>query len=754
MVNDNGNVTVLVNGTSVATGTLAATSVANSNFIIGGNSFVGRIDELRVWNDALKSDFNYFINNTINKWCPQWDNLLVYYKFDQVVNDVAVDYRELDRTEERDYNNHGLLSDKVTQVAVNDNTGLPYLRHAAYTENNRFYDRAIPTEQYLLANDLIIIGADLQADGHLKWRSPNAHATNTGAKYLDSFEGRTGVASFDGNAKLVTTNDIFNPTIDASTGVMKSGYTIETWLYIDEWVEGAYILRKEKTIDGETKGFSIKLGTQDNNQLIVSIDGKTFVNQKRLEVGKWQHLGIIPNVGTDSKTQTIYFVVDGTSRNANAAASTGTAGACSFSDVSDCDVVIGEGFKGKLDNFTIWTDKTFSAGDIKSHSTSPLMPGIGKTVTAEVMRQGEVCYLFDDADNIGYDSYSQDEWLRIMSSAYDGYTRPEIRLSINGNGEGTWIPVITDATKRKTFASDLALFTEKYDGAELDFEWIYNGDSRWTQYGLQAEEIRNALPADKTFHVSLHAVAYTFPANKMDQVDGFTFQQYGPQKTYFYWSNFVSSTNSFVKQGFPNDKIVLSYATTTSSGSNGGAVTGVRNGLMDGDFTPSESIDIVTYNSQTYYFSGPVQSYLRAKYCVDNNFQGIFYWDMGNDVPVEHQYNIAKYANYGLSANIDKIATDVVVKHKTSSVTNIVFDKDADNAKLIITPNPATDVVYISGGEQATEAAIYSLSGAVVKRVSLADGGSVNVSDLTKGNYIVKVSTSAGNTLVGKLLKK
>jgi hypothetical protein len=127
---------------------------------------------------------------------------------------------------------------------------------------------------------------------------------------------------------------------------------------------------------------------------------------------------------------------------------------------------------------------------------------------------------------------------------------------------------------------------------------------------------------------------------------------------------------------------------------------------------------------------------------------------MGNDVPVEHQYNIAKYANYGLSANIDKIATDVVVKHKTSSVTNIVFDKDADNAKLIITPNPATDVVYISGGEQATEAAIYSLSGAVVKRVSLADGGSVNVSDLTKGNYIVKVSTSAGNTLVGKLLKK
>jgi hypothetical protein len=754
MVNDNGNVIVLVNGSQVATGTLSATNVASSNFIIGGNSFAGRIDELRVWNDALKSDFNYFINNTINKWCPQWSNLLVYYKFDQAsVDNIAVDYCELERTQSRDYNNHGAFSDGVSRVAVNDNAALPYLRHAAYTENNRFFDRAIPTEQYLLANDLIIIGADLQADGHLTWRSPNAHATNYGVKYLSDFNGRTGVASFDGTAHLESPENTLNPTVDAN-GKMSLGYTIETWIYVDEWVEGATIFSKEKVVDGATKGFSIKLGSSEKSQLIVSIDGKTYVCQNRLKLNQWQHLGITTNGSASAANQAIYFVFDGTARTATASVSTGD-GSFTFSDVSDCKSIYGENFKGKLDNFTVWSDYSFSATQIKSHSTAPLMPGIGKTVTAEVMRQGQIFYSFDDPDNFGYSSYSQDEWLRIMSSAYDGYTRPEIRLSINGNGDSVWPGVICDATKRKTFAADLASFAEKYDGVELDFEWINNGDSRWTQYGLQAEEIRKALPADKTFHISLHAVAYTFPTKKMDQVDGFTFQQYGPQDTYFNWNNFVSSTASFVNQGFPKDKIVLSYATTTSKSSEGSAVIGVRNGLMDVDgYTPNETIDQSTLNGQTYYFCGPLQSYRRAKYCVDNGLQGIFYWDMGNDVPVEHQYNIAKYANYGLAANIDRIATNVTINHATSGVNDIVADA-ASADKLIITPNPVVDVVYLStNGASIDKVSIFSLSGALVKQANIAGSNSVDLSSLSRGNYIIKASTADGKTLVNKLVKK
>jgi hypothetical protein len=750
LINNNGNAKVLVNGIEQATGTLAATGQALENFTIGGGTFVGRIDELRIWNTALSSDFNYFINNTVNKWCPQWDNLIAYYKFDQNLCKDIVDYKEIYDTTEREDTNHGSISGSVTRVEVYDNPGLPYLINAAYTENNRFFDRAIPQDQYLLSNDLIILGADVQSTGHAVWRTPCNHATAYDVKYLESFEGRTGVVSFDGKGTLVAPATALTPSLDTNN-VMSTGYTFEAWIYIDEWVEGAYLISKENA--DRTKGFSVRLGAEDTKQIIVTVDGKKFVNQNRMKVGEWVHLGIAPDDNTSVRT-TFNFTINGNGYTATTKESDGST-VYTFTGVDDEEVVFGENFKGKMDNVTLW-DRKFSTAEITSHSTNPLMPGLGKTITATIMRSGNTFYTFDDPDNLGYSSYSQDEWKAIMLSAYEGYNKPTVRLSVNGDSaNGTWMAVVKDSSKRKILASDLAEMVKDYDGLELDFEWFYNNEtSNWNQYGLLADEIIAKLPAGKTFHISCHNVAYAFPKDKIDEVDGFTFQQYGPQSTHFNWDTFVSKTDEFIKYGYPKDKIVLSYATTTSNGSNGSAVTGVRNGLMDGDdFVPSETIDQATYNNQTYYFCGPIQTYKRAKYCVDNNLQGIFYWDMGNDVPVEHKYNLAKYASYGLNSNIEKVVTEVNADHSASGIKNIFANNH--NAKLFITPNPAIDVVYLStGSNQINEVSIYNLSGALVEKVSLSGNTSVNVAHLSQGHYIVKATTHDGATLVGKLIKK
>ena len=45
--------------------------------------------------------------------------------------------------------------------------------------------------------------------------------------------------------------------------------------------------------------------------------------------------------------------------------------------------------------------------------------------------------------------------------------------------------------------------------------------------------------------------------------------------------------------------------------------------------------------------------------------QGIFYWDMGNDVKPAHQYSLARWCNYGLSSNVDSLVTEVRVNHPT-----------------------------------------------------------------------------------------
>ena len=155
--------------------------------------------------------------------------------------------------------------------------------------------------------------------------------------------------------------------------------------------------------------------------------------------------------------------------------------------------------------------------------------------------------------------------------------------------------------------------------------------------------------------------------------------------------------------------------------------------MMEGDFTPNEEMDSWTdATGLTYYFTGPLQTYKRAKHVVDNQYHGIFYWDMGNDVPVRHQYNLAKWCSYALNANVDTLVTHVDVKPYDASLG--VRDMRLTGDETVM----------------AGEVSIYNMIGVQVSKAATREEA---IAQLPRGFYIIKGRNSQGKRVSEKMNK-
>lgn len=722
---------VFINGTRKGgTPDVVPQSTVSDHLVLGGG-YTGLLDELRIWGTDITDQFNYFEHTTLNKWNPNLDDLLVYYKMDQDLCPDLVDYRDIFSQSNKGYNNHGVFSPNGVRRTAVDIPGLPYLINGAYTANERFYDRSIPREQYLLSNDLIILGIESMPDGHLRYATPNNHAILYGAEWMEEFDGRTGVISFDGTQYLDCGTEIMRPDAPA--------YMFEAWVYVDEWVPGAYLFRKET--DDATQGFSIRLGQESNHEIVVRVNGNDYYNQRQMKSGQWVHVAIGAR-GGDVSSQIFWWLYDGV-REGSGSSKCSTSTNYHPTGNEECHGLIGEGFKGKIDEFAIW-DRSFTPNEASKHRFGLPMPGLNKTVTSDVMQKANTYLKFDDPAYPGYDSHSQDEWKRIMESAYEGHRGYAVRISVKSHSN--WEQTIANAQKRKIFAADLARLSEGYDGVELDLEWIYGTQ---TSLGLLSDEIRSALPADKSLMISCHNVAYRFPKEKMANCEGFTFQQYGPQKDHSYYSHFVRLTNTFINYGFPKEKIICSYATTTSMGYIGDKtyadIKGVKDGFMEENFIPDPEIDYGDSGGYRFYFDGPLQTYMRAKYVTENKLGGIFYWDMGNDTRPEHPYNLAKWCSYGLNANVDTLVTSVNVRHYDGSgIPATVSDRAS---RISVQYDKESHTLTVNGGDCKSDCSltVYNSAGVSVAVSPIKDGRSMPLS-IAPGHYIA-VITGKGESL-------
>lgn len=752
MIANGSGAQVLVNNVQAGSIATAMTIPASEKDMILGGGMSGRLDEFRVWKAALSNaeydgGYQYFIYNTINKFNPQWSDLVAYYKFDQNLCDNVVDYTFT--------NHHGSFSTEgADREIVEDNAKFKYYMTSAYTNFERFFDRAIDRDKYLLANDLIVLNIDSYSDGHLSIAFPNDEGELINSEYLPEFEGRSGVLSLDG------TGVGMNVGTDAMTPDV--GWTFQTWLYIDEWVPGAYIFKKET--EDHLNGVSIRLGDApgEDGQIIVRINGRDFpmhpTAPTKMNTKEWIHFAVATNLQDDSMVErTFIYIVNGMQ-------SFGVSGECGDkavsyipAGVSGVDAVIGENFKGKFDETAIW-HKAFDRNTIYGYGNNGCpMPGFGITLTTANMLTAGGYWKYDDDENPGYDYYSYKHFLALMRSAYDNHRGYTIRMAVRSHTN--WEQTFASAEKRKIFAADLAEISKEFDGVELDFEWCYSTDC-FNNYGLLLDEIKAVLPADKILAVSPHKVSYAFDKKYMDNCDFFTFQIYGPDKGLFTLNSYKEAYDMFLRQGYPKGKMVLSYACTTSGGYLDGvrktATIGVRDNLLEGDYTPDQNEGF----DGTYmrYFTGFNQTYERSKFVRDNDLKGIFYWDMGNDVATNHKYSLVKASSFAINSNVDTLVTHVdVYPDGPTGMKLLKRDEQARrNATIDIYPNPALDgnvTLAVPEGEEAYRVSVYDAQGVCKLQRETAETA-LNVDGFDAGVYFVTVLTRQGHTYTGRLVRK
>ncbi|SKB92050.1 Por secretion system C-terminal sorting domain-containing protein [Soonwooa buanensis] len=82
---------------------------------------------------------------------------------------------------------------------------------------------------------------------------------------------------------------------------------------------------------------------------------------------------------------------------------------------------------------------------------------------------------------------------------------------------------------------------------------------------------------------------------------------------------------------------------------------------------------------------------------------------------------------------------DVTVKATTLAVS------DVSKTKVSIYPNPTTEVLNVSAGSKVSAVEVFDMMGRKVSDATLVDG-KVDVKNLTKGAYVLKVTAEAGST--------
>ena len=646
---------LLVNNANEQSHTLSTpfTTIAQDPLLLGGG-FLGRIDEVRVWDFILPTDYNRFWNNTIDRFNPQWQHLAAYWKFDQTRLESNI----------YDYSEHGhngtFSAGGVTRTAVTDNPNLTYRRNLAYADCSRFFDRGVQHGQYLKSNVISMIGATAQADGSLKYKQPDNEGIITSGSYLAQYNGHTGVLDLAGEGAQMNVGKESLIAYNNSNFVESAtAYTFMTWLSLDEWTPGAYLIKKESS---SNNGISLRLGDTPG-KFILRCNGTEFTYTTAAELDKWHHIGFSTNAATLGSE--FVFVLDeatiAPSYTHTAAATTALTG------LRSTDCIIGAGIDGKLDETITWTQK-FGASDIIAQGDTPIEPGIGKAITGAYSRSVDGLWKYDLANDLGRDSYSTPEWFRMIKATFEGYEGAYVTISIDKWSDEFFTKINNNAQYRETLADAISQVGNEpfLDGVDYDFEWNNN----WSGIGTLCQLVRARLHEGKIQAVSPHELYYNFPTDKMQYVDYFNFQDYGPaNKNIFTFSNYKNFFTKAKNHGYPVDKIMLSYATTTS-----GAMysNGSRPASSHAEYYPtgwrSMPYETFEYTQNTYdvgegltrYFTGMEQVWLRSEYMNNNGCAGIFYWDMGNDTrDCNDPRSLATFASFAINSNVQKIIESI-----------------------------------------------------------------------------------------------
>ena len=119
---------------------------------------------------------------------------------------------------------------------------------------------------------------------------------------------------------------------------------------------------------------------------------------------------------------------------------------------------------------------------------------------------------------------------------------------------------------------------------------------------------------------------------------------------------------------------------------------------------------------------------------------------------VDHPGVIHKGNNYNRYLNVDSDMT-VTAVYQTASVLSFDEVKSIDNIKVSLYPNPVNNIANISADESIDDLRVYDITGRVIiQHTPNKTDFRLNVSDLSKGVYLVKIN-SGNREATTKLIK-
>ena len=740
----------------------ATTSTLDSPDCVIAEGLKGEMDEIRVWSRALDQE-DFFWQNTLNKWNDNYDALAAYWKCDQAnLSGNLYDYRHANG----DGHHNGALNG-ITKVEVSGNDLFKYRVVTGYTNLMRFTDRAnINRDMFLMTNDVILLSGKLQEDGSILPEWLDNSCTTTDVDYIAEWQGRTGVMSFNGASQMVAGNSRVPYNAESTTG-HGSGQkaSIETWVYIDEWVEGAEIYSNYASDD---ECIVISLGSEANKELVVNLCGTKATLADKLEVGKWQYVGAYlqptrGSIGTGIRgINPIYIGIGAYDENGEfvstvynrMSTSVGTV-TISGNDMTITNVpnfadgstmTIGKNFKGKIDEFMIWgSDRKNS---INNDATN------GYRWNTGVWDDIFLCtyYKGDDPENIGKDSQSNRgvvEFLR--NDYYKGHTGYKIRLGlISSFPQEGWHDILDKEEYVDNFIRDAKELVKDYDGLDVDLEWM-NNQQQWDMYNNVVSRLINEVMADypeKVFSCSLHGWCWAgFDLNLLSGVDYFTMQIYDWDTIDY--NRYLLAYNRFNEYGYPDEQLLLSYPTTQRYSGEGGYKDLFDNGYNDDNFDPD--LDEWTYpDGQTHWFNGQTLVKKKQQFIVDEDLRGTMYFDMGNDLKVSDYKSLIRAQNEVIAANVDTVVTEINMR--PSGVHSVLASKKTELFTAV--QNGETLTVTLADGDMPATLAVYAVDGRAVTRQPL-DGkvATVATGGMQRGVYLLRV-TQGGETHTVKIAIK
>ncbi len=709
----------------------ASVGSAEEKICIIAQGLKGQMDEIRVWNKALEQK-DFFWRNTLNKYNPNYDALVAYWKCDQDQCENLVDYK---------FVHHGVM-DKITRVPVTDNTVFKYRVVCGYTPSFiRFIDRPnINRDMFLMTNDVIFLSGKIQQDGSIFPEYPNNSATQTNVDYMAQFEGRKGVMVFHGAGSKMVSQDgriFFNPN-DRFYGESNLG-TISGWIYIDKWEEGGIIFSKYQD---ENNCITVKLGSEKDKSVIVDFCGFVATLKGKLEVGKWQYLGVylspkqadisnkrlsanIVKISVDYQLYTGMSDIELSGKDMTISL---------IPKMQTTPIVLGEGFNGKIDELMVWGGADRS-GSIQGDAENGYQWNVGNWNNLFL----NAYWMGDDPNNIGKDYHSYTGMMDFVRNYYKGYRGYKIRVGLIYPDGDKWQQGAL-ATKENVdrFIADAKKLLKDYDGLDVDLEWCY---SQW-QYDILngvLKRLINEVMAEygktKTFSVSLHQVSFSIDKTLIPDIDYFTFQLYGPSTVTYTYDWYTQAYNQFMNYGFPKEKTLLSYGVLLVDGSTEQGYKDLfeKMGVNDNNYDPNLNI------YKGWYFNGVNQTKQKQEFILEKDCFGTMYFDMANDLKVSDNKSLIRAQNEVIASNVDTLVTKVSMDPSSIKQTGAKAEGD----KLFsFYPNPANDKMVVNLADDSEKAVceIRTLDGKLVMQTELHSiNTTLSLTGLNTGFYLIKV---------------